>query len=203
MTVLLLPGLIPVERDCNPVRLAVDMNSPSCSSSGDYSTEELFTLVYDELRKTAQNKMVDEGPQTLTATALVHEAYLRISKRNETPAWENQRQFFGAAAEAMRRILIDRARAKLQLKRGGKQRQVSLAESQIIAPQKDDELLALNEALEILEQEDPESAELAKFRYFAGMTWAEIVKATGTPERTLRRRWAYAKIWLQERIDRK
>ncbi|MDF1755992.1 MAG: sigma-70 family RNA polymerase sigma factor [Verrucomicrobiales bacterium] len=102
----------------------------------------------------------------------------------------------------MRRILIDRARAKLQIKRGGKLDRVELQESQIITPEKDDEFLAVNEALEILESEDPESAELVKLRYFAGMTWDEISEATGIPDRTLRRQWTYAKAWLQDHIQR-
>lgn len=173
------------------------------SQEGGKSTEDLLPLVYDELRRAAQVKMGNEGGmQTLTATALVHEAYLRISDRKETPVWANQRQFFVAAAEAMRRILIDRARAKLQVKRGGDLDRAELTESQIITPAKDDELLAVDDALELLEKEDPDSAELVKLRYFAGMNWEEISEATGVPDRTIRRRWTYAKVWLQERIER-
>lgn len=165
------------------------------------STDSILPQVYDELRRVAQNKMANEGPQTLTATALVHEAYLRISNRKDEPTWENQRQFFGAAAEAMRRILIDRARAKKQLKRQGDLERAELVESQIIAPSKDETLLAVDEALDELEKEDPETAELVKLRYFAGMTWPEIAEATGIPERSLQRNWQYAKAWLQQRID--
>lgn len=167
------------------------------------TTEELLPLVYAELRRVAQNKISDEGgPQTLTATALVHEAFLRISNRKEEPRWENKHQFFVAAAEAMRRILIDRARAKLQIKRGGDLDRVEFDEVQVLTTAKNDDLLAVNEALELLEAEDPESAELVKLRYFAGMTWEEICEATGVPDRTIRRQWAYAKAWLQERIER-
>lgn len=185
------------------------MATSSASSSSDpnppfaKATEDLLPLVYTELRRVAQNKMADEGGyQTMSATALVHEAYLRIANRKEQPQWQNQRQFFVAAAEAMRRILIDRARAKLQKKRGGNLERVELFESQIIEPTKDDDLLAVDEALEVFEKEDPESAELVKLRYFAGMTWEEISNALDTPERTLRRQWTYAKAWLQEHIER-
>ena len=166
-------------------------------------SEDLLPLVYEELRRVAQHKMNDEaGAQTLTPTALVHEAYLRISNRKERPSWDSPRQFFSAAAEAMRRILIDRARAKKQLKRGGESKDAELIESQVIAPTKDDDLLAVNEALELLEIENPEAAELVKLRYFAGMTWEEIGDASGVPDRTNRRLWTWAKAWLQERIER-
>ncbi|MEM7012658.1 MAG: ECF-type sigma factor [Verrucomicrobiota bacterium] len=179
-----------------------DDNGSSSRSEGSGGSAELLPLVYQELRRLAQSKMNQEaGPQTLTATALVHEAYLRVSKEDLTGQWANQRHFFGAAAEAMRRILIDRARAKKQLKRGGDREQVELSESQIISPVKDDKLLAVDEALELLEKEDPESAELAKLRYFAGMTWEEISEALGVPDRTVRRRWTYTKAWLQQRIE--
>ena len=176
---------------------------PPKDDSARGSTDTMLPLVYEELRKAAQVKMNNEsGAQTLSATALVHEAYLRISKREDTPKWESRSQFFVAAAEAMRRILIDRARAKLQQKRGGDAKRVELFESQVVVESKDDELLAVNDALEILELEDAESAELVKLRYFAGMTWVEISEATGIPDRTLRRRWTYAKRWLQERLER-
>jgi len=204
----LLPENGACEQKAQSRRVGLNMAATTSHSNPDSSqhgksTNDLLPLVYDELRRAAQVKMANEGGvQTLSATALVHEAYLRISERKKTPQWENQRQFFGAAAEAMRRILIDRARAKLQIKRGGKQDRVELQESQIITPEKDDELLAVNEALEILESADPESAELVKLRYFAGMTWDEISKATGIPDRTLRRQWTYAKAWLQDHIKR-
>tara|TARA_R110002073_G_scaffold93881_1_gene218855 strand:+ start:118 stop:666 length:549 start_codon:yes stop_codon:yes gene_type:complete len=164
---------------------------------------ELLPQVYAELRKLAQYKMKNEGGfQTLSATALVHEAYLRISKSDELPIWSSKRQFFSAAAEAMRRILIDRARTKKRIKRGGRVEWEDYFESQILASVKDDEILAVDEALEELDQADPESAELVKLRYFIGMSWEEISEATGIPDRTLRRRWTYAKTWLKERIER-
>lgn len=170
-------------------------------SKPDSSSEAHLLDVYDELRQLAQYRMSREGgPRTLSATALVHEAWLRIAKDDHTGKWANQRHFFGAAAEAMRRILIDRARARNQLKRGGGADRTELHESQVVAPVRDTELLAVHEALDELEVDDPESAELVKLRYFAGMTWREISEATGVPERSLRRRWTYAKAWLRERI---
>ena len=180
---------------------------PGLSEGGGGDSSDLLPLVYQELRRLAQHKMQGEGShgvQTLTATALVHEAYLRISKdeTGEKGRWSSKRHFFGAAAEAMRRILIDRARAKQQIKRGGDLDRVEFAESAVVAPVQDDDLLAVDEALAELEAEDPDSAELVKLRYFAGMTWAEITEATGIPDRTIRRQWSYARAWLGARIKR-
>ena len=178
--------------------------SESAEPTGRDSSEDLLPEVYAELRRLAQYKMQSEqGMQTLSATALVHEAYMRISKDNGRGQWENERHFFGAAAEAMRRILIDRARAKQQIKRGGDQYRVDLEEAELVAPAPDEELLLVDEALEELESTDPESAELIKLRYFAGMTWEEISSALGVPDRTIRRRWTYTRAWLQERIKRR
>lgn len=178
------------------------MESEPANESPNQDSGDLLAEVYQELRKLAQHKMSNEGGmQTLSATALVHEAYLRVSKDGEEGQWESKRHFFGAAAQAMRRILIDRARAKLAVKRGGDMERGELYESQIIAPVKDDEILAVDEALEELEKVDPDSAELVKLRYFAGMSWAEISEATGIPDRTVRRRWTYAKSWLKDRIS--
>ena len=179
----------------------IDTSPPE--NSGD--SADLLPLVYRELRRLAQHKMQSEGThgvQTLTATALVHEAYLRISKDDsgDSERWSSKRHSFGAAAEAMRRILIDRARAKKQLKRGGDRNRAEFVESAVIAPAQDDDLLAVDEALAELEAEDPDSAELVKLRYFAGMTWEEITEATGIPDRTIRRRWSYARAWLGARI---
>lgn len=172
-------------------------------SSPKTESSDLLPEVYEELRQLAHSRMNQENsPQTLSATALVHEAYLRVSKNEESPRWSNKRHFFGAAAEAMRRILIDRARAKRSQKRGGELNPEELCESQIIAPVKDDEILAVDEALEELEKVDSDSAELVKLRYFSGMSWAEIADATGISDRTVRRHWKYTKTWLRERLDR-
>lgn len=166
----------------------------------------ILPLVYDELRKLAELRMSQEaGPQTLTATSLVHEAYLRVAKEDTdgtTKLWGSRRHFFSAAAEAMRRILIERARARRRMKRGGDQERVDLSISQIVSPAEDDQLLAVNDALEELQAADPESAELVKLRYFAGMTWEEISAATGIPDRTVRRQWTYARTWLKEWMNR-
>lgn len=173
----------------------IDASSPAGAS------EALLLDVYDELRRLAHYRMSRESEaQTLSATALVHEAWLRIGKDDQTGRWANRRHFFGAAAEAMRRILIDRARARNQLKRGGGTDRTEWHESQVRAPAQDAQMLAVHEALAELEDTDPESAELVKLRYFAGMTWEEIADATGVPDRSLRRRWTYAKAWLRVRI---
>lgn len=166
---------------------------------------EILPLVYDELRKLAEVRMNREsGPQTLSATSLVHEAYLRVAKDDEDGAkpWSSRRHFFSAAAEAMRRILIERARARRRIKRGGEHDRADLSISQIVSPAEDDQLLAVNDALDELQAADPDSAELVKLRYFAGMTWEEISAATGIPDRTVRRQWTYARSWLKEWMNR-
>lgn len=173
-------------------------HQPQSEPESGRASAELLPLVYQELRRVAQARIAHEGPQTLTATSLVHEAYMRISPGN--PCWDNPRHFFAAAAEAMRRILIERARARKQIKRGGDRLRQQISDSQIIAPADDEQLLLVDDALQQLEVEDPESAELVKLRYFVGMTWQEISDAVGIPERTLRRRWTYARSWLQERL---
>ena len=165
--------------------------------------DEYLPEIYSELRKLAQYKMSQEAAgQTLSATALVHEAYLRMNDNDADRKFEDQKHFFCSAAEAMRRILIDRARAKKRIKRGGEMERADLTESQIIAPIKDDEILNINEALEAFEQVDAETSEIVKLRYFAGMTWDEISNVTGTPERSLRRKWTYAKAWLKDWMNK-
>ena len=144
----------------------------------------------------------ETGPQTLSATALVHEAYLRVSKREPTEMWATKRQFFAAAAEAMRRILIDRARAKGRIKRGGELARIAFSESEITAPAKDDDLLAIDEALEKLAKVDSGGAELVSLYYFAGLDWEEIAELRGCSARTLRRQWAHLRAWLFEEIQK-
>lgn len=168
--------------------------SPAASSG------ELVAVVYHELRRLARGHMADEsGPQTLTATALVHEAWLRVDGTGERQ-WENRRHFLGAAAEAMRRILIDRARAKGALKRGGGAAHVPLEELEIAGPTADDQLLAVHEALDKLAMEDSILAEIVQLRYFIGLKWDEISELTGLSERDLQRRWHYARKWLHVEI---
>ena len=164
------------------------------------AAEKLLPLVYDELRKLAAQKLAQEKPgQTLQATALVHEAYLRLVD-NPARRWESRGHFFAAAAEAMRRILIDSARRKRRPKHGGDRHRVDLDDAgDAIAPPVAD-LLALDEALEKLAVEDKDSADLVKLRYFAGLSLAEAAEALGLPARTAGRRWAYARAWLSEEM---
>jgi RNA polymerase sigma factor (TIGR02999 family) len=163
------------------------------------AAEELLPLVYDELRRLAAARMAREAAgQTLQATALVHEAWLRLG---EGARFANRAHFFGAAAEAMRRILIERARRKLALRHGGGQERLDVDEIEIAAPmEKEDELLAVHDALDALAIEDPAKAELVKLRFFAGLTLEEAGDVMGISERTAKRHWAYAKAWLYDAI---
>jgi RNA polymerase sigma factor (TIGR02999 family) len=164
------------------------------------SVNQLYELVYAELRAIAGRKMASERPEhTLQATALVHEAYLRLGGA-ERFQFENRAHFFASAAEAMRRILVDSARRHSQLKRGGSQERVELNETRIAAPEDDDRLLQVHEALDTLAREDPVKAEVAKMRYFVGLKHQEIADALGVSEPTVRRHWAVAKVRLYELI---
>jgi len=168
------------------------------SSPASTASAALLTDVYEDLRRLARGHMAAEnGPQTLTATALVHEAWLRVSKDGRMQ-WESRRHFFNAAAQAMRRILLNRARDKKRLKRGGPgQERVPLESVEVIAPAPDDELLAVDEALTRLAAQDPVLAEIVSLRFFAGLTWGEIADLTGLPERELNRQWSFARAWLR------
>ena len=160
------------------------------------AADELLPLVYEELRKLAAHKMAREAPgQTLQPTALVHEAWLRLTG-DESRTWDNRGHFFAAAAEAMRRILIERARAKSRLRRGAGAEQVSLDHVTVAADDPTDTVLAINEALERLTARDPFKAEVVKMRYFIGLSQAEIARALGVSEPTVRRQWAIARAWL-------
>jgi RNA polymerase sigma factor (TIGR02999 family) len=164
------------------------------------NTSELIPVVYEELRKIARGQMSREsGPQTLSATALVHEAWLRVGGEVR---WQSRRHFFGAAAEAMRRILIERARAKARMKRGGAFVRVELEDLEIEAPTTGEDLIALDEALAKFMREDPEAAEIVSLRYFAGLKWSEIAEMTGMSERELNRQWEYARAWLRTEMSR-
>lgn len=163
---------------------------------------ELLPLVYDELRKLARAKMSNELPNhTLQATALVHEAYLRLLG-NQDQSWSNRAHFFGAAAEAMRRILIDHARRRQAQRHGGGKQRVPLEEISIAAPGTDDELLAVHDALEKLLAHDAQKAELVKLKYFAGLTTEQAAEVTGVSLPTAKRHWAYARAWLFREISR-
>ena len=170
--------------------------------SGDaQAADELLPLVYGELRKLAAAKMANESPnQTLQPTALVHEAWLRLTG-NENVKWEGRAHFFGAAAEAMRRILIDNARRKRALRRGGDQQRLDIEQVEIAGPAKEDELLAMNEALETFSKLDRQKAELVKLRYFVGLTIEESAKILGISPPTAKRWWTYARAWLFQQIQ--
>ena len=158
---------------------------------------ELLPLVYDELRQIAAAKMAHEmAGHTLQPTALVHEAWLRLAGADGEAQFQNRAHFFGAAAEAMRRILIDRARRKQAVRHGGDQQRVDLEAIEIAAPAEDEELLAVNEALDRFATVDARKAELVKLRYFAGLTTEEAAQVLGISEPTAKRWWAYARAWL-------
>jgi RNA polymerase sigma factor (TIGR02999 family) len=174
----------------------------SAIHSGDpHAAAQLLPLVYDELRKLAAQKLAHEKPgQTLEATALVHEAYLRLVNVDEVQSWNSRGHFFAAAAEAMRRILINRAQEKRCHKRGGGWRRVDLDGLGVADDASDEQLLAINEALERLAQESPSCAELVKLRFFAGLTLAEAAESLGLGRRTADRYWAYARARLFEML---
>lgn len=160
------------------------------------ATERLIPLVYDELRRLAASRLAKEAAnQTLQATELVHEAYLRLVGA-EPQTWEGRRHFFGAAAEAMRRILIDRARRRQRLKHGGQFQRVSTDDIELPAALPSDDLVALDEALDQLAGVDAPAAELVKLRFFAGLTQTQIAEVLGVSRRTADNLWAFAKAWL-------
>jgi RNA polymerase sigma factor (TIGR02999 family) len=165
---------------------------------------QLLPLVYDELRRLAAAKLAQEKPgQTLQATALVHEAYLRLvagERPGSSPPWDNRRHFFAAAAEAMRRILVEIARRKHRLKRGGDRQRIDLRQIEAVSDAPSEDLLALNEALDLLAAEDPQKAELVKLRCFAGLSVEEVALALGISRATAARWWAYARAWLYDRL---
>lgn len=164
--------------------------------------DQLLPLVYEELRRLAAYKMASEAPgHTLQPTALVHEAWLRLVGPNQ-PSWQNRAHFFAAAAESMRRILVEHARRKHSLKRGGGAVREELNESHIVLAAPEEELLAVHEALDQLAVKDPTAAELVKLRYFVGMTMDEAASALGLAPRTAARLWTYARTWLHKEIRR-
>jgi RNA polymerase sigma factor (TIGR02999 family) len=161
------------------------------------AAEQLLPLVYDELRQLASQKLAQEKPgQTLQATALVHEAYLRLVDVDQVQSWDGRGHFFAAAAEAMRRILINRARDRGRRKRGGGWRRLRLELIDLSLAEPPDELLDLNDALDRLAQVDPACAELVKLRFFAGLTLDEAAETLGVVRRTADRYWAFARSWL-------
>jgi len=163
--------------------------------------DELLPLVYHELRRLAAQKMANEAPgQTLQPTALVHEAWLRLAG-DQNQKWDSRGHFFAAAAEAMRRILIDRARRKQALRHGGGQKRVDLHEVDVAAPVNDEQLMALSEALDKLAAQHKAEAELVKLRYFVGMTNDEAAEVLGISPRTAKYYWTHARAWLYREIE--
>jgi RNA polymerase sigma factor (TIGR02999 family) len=176
----------------------------SDAEQGDpHAAERLLPLVYGELRRLAAHKIAQEkAGQTLQATALVHEAYLRLVASEDASApWNSRGHFFAAAAEAMRRILVENARRKRSLKRGGGLARQELNADQLAAPEPSEDLLALDEALNQLAVKDPIKAELVKLRYFAGLSSVEAANALGISRPTADRYWTYARAWLHRRVS--
>jgi RNA polymerase sigma factor (TIGR02999 family) len=179
----------------------------SAIEEGDpHAVEQLLPLVYQELRQLAAQKLAQEKPgQTLQATALVHEAYLRLVASGDASArrerhWNSRGHFFAAAAEAMRRILVEQARRRNAAKRGGQAGREELQESAIAAPEPDEEVLAVHEALEQLSKIDPVAANLVQLRFFAGLNMSEAAQALGMSVRSAHGIWAYARSWLHRKI---
>jgi RNA polymerase sigma factor (TIGR02999 family) len=165
------------------------------------AADSLLALVYEELRRLAAHKMANETPgQTLQPTALVHEAWLRLAG-GDTPKFTNRAHFFAAAAEAMRRILIENARRRHARRHGGGQQRLDIQEVEIAAPVKDDELLAVDEALERLTAVNPQKAQLVKLRYFVGLTIEEAAEVMSVSTPTAKRWWSYARAWLYQDLD--
>jgi RNA polymerase sigma factor (TIGR02999 family) len=180
--------------DVTQILAAIEQGDPQAS-------EQLLPLVYEELRKLAAQRLAKEAPgQTLQATALVHEAYLRLVGESEEQHWNSRGHFFAAAAEAMRRILINRARDKKRAKRGGERRRVDLDRIDIALDTNDEQLIALDEALSQLAVEDPDAARLVNLRFFAGLTLKDTASSLGLAPRTAERQWAYARAWLYARL---
>src|SRR6266487_6189467 len=166
------------------------------------AADELLPLVYEELRKLAAHKMANEPPgQTLQPTALVHEAWLRLAG-DKNQEWNGRGHFFAAAAEAMRRILVENARRKQRVKHGGEMQRLDLTSLDVAIITHDEHLLAVNEALDKLAARDPLGAQLIKLRFFAGLSNVDAARMFGIPERTAKRTWAYARAWLYEELKR-
>jgi RNA polymerase sigma factor (TIGR02999 family) len=179
------------------VGVAIEQGDPAAA-------EQLLPLVYEELRKLAAAQMAREKPgQTLQPTALVHEAYIRLVDAEEAQHWNSRGHFFAAAAEAMRRILVERIRRKRRLKHGGEHERADVLEIRDLAEENRwDDVLAVDVALDALKQEDPRAAELVKLRYFAGLTLPEAATVLGVSTRTADRIWAYAKAWLHQELGK-
>src|SRR5262245_61494717 len=189
------PGVPPMS-EVTRILSAIEQGDPSAA-------EQLLPLVYEELRKLAGQKLARERPgQTLQATALVHEAYLRLVEGDEAPHFNSRGHFFAAAAEAMRRILVDQARRKLSLRRGGDLRRHPIGDREIEAPEPSVDVLAVHEALERFRGVDATAARIVELRYFAGLTIPQAAEALGISTSTADRSWAYARAWLHVALKR-
>lgn len=181
--------------DIHPIRETSERGEPVASG-------QLLPLVYEELRRLAARKMAGEAPgQTLDATALVHEAYLRLAAGEAGRGWDGRSHFLAAAAEAMRRILVENARRKAARKHGGGRRRRALDEADLVAPAVDCDILDLDEALRKFESRDPSRAEVVKLRYFSGLSLPEVAAVLGISTATAERHWAYARAWLRVEIE--
>jgi RNA polymerase sigma factor (TIGR02999 family) len=166
------------------------------------ASEQLFPLVYEELRQLAAHRMTLERPgQTLSATGLVHEAYLRLVDVEQAQRWNSRGHFFAAAAEAMRRILVENARRKHRMKHGGDQKRVELTEEALAADKQDELVLSIDESLSALAEQNAQAAELVKLRFFGGLTLPEAAAALDISPRTADRLWAYARAWLHQELQ--
>jgi RNA polymerase sigma factor (TIGR02999 family) len=180
--------------DVTQILSQIEQGDPSAA-------EQLLPLMYDELRKLAAARLRNEKPgQTLQATALVHEAYVRLVSADQSQHWDGRGHFFAAAAESMRRILINRARDKHRLKRGGDRQRVDLDEISLALDTPDEELIALDEAMQGLAEDDPVGARLVELKFFAGLNLRQAAETLGVPRRTADRHWAYARAWLYDRL---
>ena len=194
-------GVSPTELDIIGIMAEVTKILSRIEHGDPSDAEKLLPLIYDELRKLAASKMGHEKPgQTLQATALVHEAYVKLVGSETAKNWDSRGHFFAAAAEAMRRILVDNAHRKNTLKRGGNRKRVELSDVDPAVPPPEDDLLALDEALGDLAQAEPQTAKLVNLRYFAGLTNKQSAEILGISPRKADSLWAYARVWLHERI---
>ena len=165
--------------------------------------EELLPLVYQDLRRVAANMLAQEpAGQTLEATALVHEAYVRLGDSNQEQDWRHRGHYFAAAAEAMRRILVEKARRKQRVKHGGEHQRVELEDDRLVCSIPPDQILALDEALQRFGQEEPEKAQLVKLRFFAGLSLEEAAETLGISRATASRQWTYARAWLHDAVSK-
>ena len=187
--------ILDLMKEVTRILTAIDQGEP-------HAAEQLLPLVYEELRKLAAQRLAQEkAGQTLQATALVHEAYVRLVDGDKAQHWTSRGHFFAAAAEAMRRILVENARRKNALRRGGDRQRLDLDLAEPEAPPLSDDLLALDQALEKLAAKDPGKAEVVKLRYFAGLTMEQTAESLGISLATANRWWSYARAWLHQEIS--